>query len=160
VVAERADAAQHRAGLDPGRVIHGKAVEDVHTNVLQIGGQSLQHGPALAQTEQRVLVRIAQDRHDQFVKNLAATFNQIQVPVGRWIKRAGIDGDDLFQASSLFLTENRQAWLKEDSMRRGRGIAIILGSVAGSISPPGTLSYTKGRILNGFLRVTSCPWWL
>jgi hypothetical protein len=43
------------------------------------------------------------------------------VPVGRWIKRAGIDRDDLFQASSLFLTENRQAWVKEDSMRQGQG---------------------------------------
>ncbi|MGA8313453.1 MAG: hypothetical protein WB755_25745, partial [Terriglobales bacterium] len=46
--------------------------------------------------------------------------NQIQVPVGRWIKRAGIDGDDLLQSSSFFLTGCRQAWVKEDSMRQDK----------------------------------------
>jgi hypothetical protein len=41
------------------------------------------------------------------------------VPVGRRIKRAGIDGNDLLQESSIFLTDNRQARVKEDSMRQG-----------------------------------------
>ena len=108
IVAERADAAQHGAGLDPCRVVHRQAVEDVHLNVLELGGQGLQHGAAFAQAEQRALLRIAQDGHDQLVENLAAPFNQVQVPVGRRIKRAGIDGDDLIQRSPQFPDGSRK----------------------------------------------------
>jgi len=49
------------------------------------------------QAKQRILVRIPQDRHHQFVENLAAAFDQVQMPVGRWIERAGIDRNDFSQ---------------------------------------------------------------
>src|SRR6185437_6013987 len=57
-----------------------------------------------------------QDGHDQLVENLAAPFDQIQVPVGRWIKRAGIDGDDLLQRSPHF----------PDGQQAGKGLKKIL----------------------------------
>ena len=110
---------QHGTGLDPGRVIDRQAIEYIHPNVPEVRSQGFQHGAALPQAEQRVLVRIPQDRDNQLVEDLAAAVNQIQVPVGRGIERAGIDGNDLLQESSIFLTDNRQARVKEDSMRQG-----------------------------------------
>ena len=85
----------------------------------ELGRELAQHLQPLRQAEHRGLLRVAQNRHHQLFEHLAAPLNQIQVPIGRWIKRAGIDGDDLLQESSIFLTDDRQARVKEDSMRQG-----------------------------------------
>ncbi|MEY2411704.1 MAG: hypothetical protein QOD84_310, partial [Acidobacteriaceae bacterium] len=58
------------------------------------------HGPAFPDAEQRVLVRIPQNRHDQLIENIAAALDQIQMTVSGRIERAGVDGNYLFQCPS------------------------------------------------------------
>ena len=62
--------------------------------------QLQQHLAALRHAEHRALLRVAQDRDHQFLKDLAASLNQIEVPVGGRIKRPGIDNRALIQSSS------------------------------------------------------------
>jgi hypothetical protein len=62
--------------------------------------ERLQHGHALAHVEQRVLIRIPENCHDQLVKNFAAPLDQVQVTIRGGIKRPGINGDGFVQRSS------------------------------------------------------------
>ena len=92
VVADGANPAQDGARLDAQRVVHRKAVEGVDRHVVKALGHRLQHLAAVGHAEQRIFLRIAQNGDHQFVEDLAATLDQVEMAVGRRIERSGIDG--------------------------------------------------------------------
>src|ERR1019366_4023882 len=66
----------------------------------QILGHGFQHVATLGYGEQRILLRIAQDRDDQFIEDLCPAMNEVEVPVRDRVKRSGIDGYDSLQGLS------------------------------------------------------------
>ena len=63
-------------------------------------GHGFQHGAPLPQAEERAFLGVAQDGHNQLVKNIASPLDQVEVSIGGRIERAGVDGDNLLQISS------------------------------------------------------------
>ena len=59
-----------------------------------------QHLQPLGHAEHRTLLRVAQNRHDQFFKDFGPALDQIEVPISGRIKRTGIDSKALMQSSS------------------------------------------------------------
>ena len=100
VVADRPDAAQDASRLHGFRVLHHQPVKGVDANILQMRCERPQHLQPLGHAEHRALLRVAQDADHQFLKNLGAPLDQVEVPVGGRIKRAGIDSDAFVQSSS------------------------------------------------------------
>src|SRR5579872_1797479 len=72
---------------------------------------------------------IAQDRHNQFVKYLAAAGDQIEVPVSRWIERPGIHRNNFLQSASFDQPDGKAFYwpaLTEDSMRPAKAMAMLV----------------------------------
>jgi hypothetical protein len=59
--------------------------------------QLLQHFPSLGDGEHRTLLRVAQNRNYEVLKNLRTSLDQVEVAVGRRIKGTGIDRKTLMQ---------------------------------------------------------------
>src|SRR6266511_1400697 len=94
IVADRADAAQDSLRPPAARVVHQQALKRLHSDVRPLPGALDQHLPPLFHGEQRRLFRVPQDGHNQLVEYLRAPLNQIEVAVGRRIKRSWIDRYD------------------------------------------------------------------
>ena len=75
------------------RVVHQQPVERIHFHVGKGAGHLAQHFHALGQREQRLLFGVAQHGYHQPAENLGAALDQVEVPVGHRIERAGIDGE-------------------------------------------------------------------
>src|SRR5262249_53895171 len=101
VVADGAYAAQHRFGFLLHGVVHQQAFEGVDAHVLVALDHLFEHLPAFDDGEQRVLLNVAQNGHDELVKDLAATLDQVEMPVGERVKRARINGADQVQMGFL-----------------------------------------------------------
>src|SRR5664280_1126045 len=101
VVTHRANPAQHRIGVFLDTVDDQQTLKYIDGHVVEFGRHRLQHVFALFHFEQSfVLVEVAGNRHNEPVEELAATIDQVQVPVRNRVERSGIDGDDILQATS------------------------------------------------------------
>src|SRR4029077_6462368 len=66
-----------------------------------ISGQLAQHFPPLGHAEHGALLRVSEDGDHELFKNLAASLNQVEVPVRGRIKGTRIDGRAFIQSSSV-----------------------------------------------------------
>ncbi len=92
IVADGPYAAQHRFGFFLHGIVHQQALKSFNPHILIVLDHLFQHLQPFTDGKQRVFFRVAQHGDDQLIKNLAAPLNQVEVPVGYWIKRTGIDG--------------------------------------------------------------------
>ncbi len=100
IVADRANAAKDAFRVDRLGEFHHQPVEGVQPDIFQACRKRSEHLDPLGHTEHRALLRVTENRDHQFFKDLAASLNQIEVPIGRRIKRTGIDRDAFVQSSS------------------------------------------------------------
>ena len=75
-------------------------MEGIDAHVAQIGSKLAQHLLPFSQAEHRTFFRIPKDRDHQLFEDLAASLDQVEVAVGRWIEGTGIDSDAFVQSSS------------------------------------------------------------
>src|SRR5215469_14787839 len=147
VITYRAYAAQYSVGIFLDAVGHEQALKRVNCNVVEVRRYGSEHFHTLLQAEERVaLVGVASNSDDQVIKELAATMNEIKMPVGDGIKRSGVDGDDLSQCASAGRNSSLDFILRrrrEAMFSRKRGTAVVQ-------SPHGNIRSEKTYLRTSF----------
>jgi hypothetical protein len=65
-------------------------MKSLDPNILQVFGKRLQHFHSLREAEHRAFFRVPENPHHQLFKNLGASLDQIEMPIGGWIERSWI----------------------------------------------------------------------
>jgi hypothetical protein len=93
VVGYRANAAKDDGGAAFSRVFHEQSLENVNFHGIPLFCDLPEHVNAFIQREQRLFVDVLQNGDNQLVEHFFPALDEVQMPVGYGVKRAGIDSD-------------------------------------------------------------------
>jgi len=91
VIGDGPDAAQHSRCPLPACKLDHKTVKRSHRHIAKRTGGFFEHLDTLCHGEERIFAGIVEHGDRQVPKELGSTLNQVNVPIGRRVKRAGIE---------------------------------------------------------------------